>query len=82
MTPSEFIHKHIVAALVADGIPDVVARGGQMRALSTITDSLRQAARVLLLMIVYGKRGCGFSSIVRKQNVSQPVSANQNLRFS
>lgn len=28
MTPSEFIHKHIVATLVADGVPDVVARGG------------------------------------------------------
>ncbi|ATM85057.1 hypothetical protein [Yersinia frederiksenii] len=28
MTPSEFIHKHIVSALVADGVPDVVARGG------------------------------------------------------
>lgn len=28
MSPSEFIHKHIVTALVADGIPDVVAKGG------------------------------------------------------
>ncbi len=28
MTPETFIHKHIVAALVADGAPDVVARGG------------------------------------------------------
>lgn len=28
MNPPEFIHKHIVAALVADGVPDVVARGG------------------------------------------------------
>ncbi|HHL2713170.1 TPA: hypothetical protein ACQ39K_004827 [Yersinia enterocolitica] len=28
MTPEAFIHKDIVAALVADGIPDVVARGG------------------------------------------------------
>ncbi|CRY69600.1 hypothetical protein [Yersinia pekkanenii] len=28
MNPPDFIHKHIVAALVADGVPDVVARGG------------------------------------------------------
>ncbi len=37
MTPEAFIHKHIVAALVADGVPEQVARGGQMKALSTIT---------------------------------------------
>ncbi|ELI8402829.1 hypothetical protein ACNVFO_002997 [Yersinia enterocolitica] len=28
MTPEAFIHKHIVAALVADGVPEPVARGG------------------------------------------------------
>ncbi|EPX0461471.1 hypothetical protein ACWV3E_003356 [Yersinia enterocolitica] len=28
MNPDEFIRKHIVAALVADGVPDVTARGG------------------------------------------------------
>lgn len=28
MTPEAFIHKHIVAALVADGVPDPVSRGG------------------------------------------------------
>ncbi|MFW5401826.1 hypothetical protein V2A85_19270 [Yersinia sp. 1252 StPb PI] len=28
MSPSEFIHKHILVALVADGVPDVIARGG------------------------------------------------------
>ncbi len=31
MNPSDFIHKHIVAALVADGVPDVTARGGGRR---------------------------------------------------
>lgn len=31
MTPESFIHKHIVAALVADGVPDVIARGGRRR---------------------------------------------------
>lgn len=31
MTPEAFIHKHIVAALVADGVPDVIARGGGRR---------------------------------------------------
>lgn len=83
MTPSEFIHKHIVAALVADGVPDVVARGGgQTKALSIITNSLRQAARVQLSTIVCGKRVCGFSSIVRKQNASRAGSGNQSLRFS
>ncbi|EKN3562490.1 hypothetical protein ACMU9U_004439 [Yersinia enterocolitica] len=51
MNPDEFIRKHIVAALVADGVPDVTARGGQTKALSIITNSLRQAARVQLLMI-------------------------------
>ncbi|EOV4146776.1 hypothetical protein ACONX0_004650 [Yersinia enterocolitica] len=51
MTPEAFIHKHIVAALVADGVPDVIAKGGQTKALSIITNSLRQAARVQLLMI-------------------------------
>ncbi len=50
MNPSDFIHKHIVAALVADGVPDVIARGGQ--ALSIITNSLRQAARGQLSTIV------------------------------
>lgn len=82
MTPESFIHKHIVAALVADGVPEQVARGGQMKALSTITNSLRQAAKVQLLTIVCGKRVCGFSSIVRKQNVSRAGSGNQSLRFS
>ncbi|CNL38936.1 Uncharacterised protein [Yersinia enterocolitica] len=28
MTPEAFIHKHIVAALVADGVPLAVAEGG------------------------------------------------------
>ncbi|MGP2470321.1 hypothetical protein V1956_17290 [Yersinia sp. 2540 StPb PI] len=28
MTPEAFIHKHILVALVADGVPDVIARGG------------------------------------------------------
>lgn len=28
MNPSEFIRKHIVAALVADGVPVAAARGG------------------------------------------------------
>ncbi|WON77810.1 hypothetical protein [Serratia sp. UGAL515B_01] len=28
MTPEEFIHKHITAALVAEGFPDQVAKGG------------------------------------------------------
>ncbi|EOA2966888.1 TPA: hypothetical protein ACJHGT_004260 [Yersinia enterocolitica] len=31
MNPPDFIHKHIVAALVADGVPDAVARGGGRR---------------------------------------------------
>lgn len=82
MNPPDFIHKHIVAALVADGVPDAVARGGQTKASSTITNSLRQAARVQLLTIVCEKRVYGFSSIVRKQNVSRAGSGNQSLRFS
>lgn len=83
MTPEAFIHKHIIAALVADGVPEPVAKGGgQMKALSTITNFLRQAARVQLLTIVYGKRVCGFSSIVRKQNANRAGSGNQSLRFS
>lgn len=82
MSPEAFIHKHIIAALVADGVPEPVARGGQMKALSTITNLLRQAARVQLLTIVCGKRVCGFSSIVRKQKVSRAGSGNQSLRFS
>ncbi|WP_145533594.1 hypothetical protein [Yersinia alsatica] len=28
MTPEAFINKHIVAALVTDGVPEPVARGG------------------------------------------------------
>lgn len=82
MTPEAFIHKHIVAALVADGVPDVIARGGQTKASSTITNSLRQAAKVQLSTIVCEKRVYGFSSIVRKQNVSRAGSGNQSLRFS
>ncbi|CNF68851.1 Uncharacterised protein [Yersinia enterocolitica] len=82
MSPSEFIHKHILVALVADGVPDVIAKGGQTKASSTITNSLRQAARVPLSTIVCGKRVCGFSSIVRKPNASRAGSGNQSLRFS
>lgn len=82
MNPEAFIHKHIVAALVADGVPDVVARGGQMQVLSIITNLLRQPRKGIASMIAYGKRVCGFSSIVRKQNASQAGSGNQNLRFS
>lgn len=82
MTPEAFIHKHIVVALVADGVPDAVARGGQTKALSTITNSLRQPRKAIASMIVYGKRVCGFSSIVRKQNGSRAGSGNQSLRFS
>lgn len=52
MTPEAFIHKHIVAALVADGVPLAVAEGGGgVKELSIITNLLRQAARVQLLMI-------------------------------
>lgn len=51
MTPESFIHKHIVAALVADGVPLAVAEGGVVKELSIITNLLRQAARVQLLMI-------------------------------
>lgn len=82
MTPDAFIHKHIVAALMADGVPLVVAGGGRTWALSITTNLPRQAARVQLLTIVCGKRVCGFSSIVRKQNASRAGSGNQSLRFS
>ncbi|OVZ85805.1 hypothetical protein CBW58_22870 [Yersinia frederiksenii] len=81
MNPSEFIRKHIVAALVADGVPDVVARGGQMWVLSIIASSLRQAVRVQLLTIAYGKRVYGFSSIVRKRSEKQARKNRQKLHL-
>ncbi len=73
MTPEAFINKHIVAALVTDGVPEPVARGGLMWVLSTITNSLRQPKKAIASMIVCGKRGCGFSSIYQSKNV-RPVS--------
>lgn len=44
MTPEAFIHKHIVAALVADGVPLAVAEGGGSEAVKHY-HRLAQASR-------------------------------------
>lgn len=55
MTPEEFICKHITEKLVADGLPEVVARGGWI----TTAAAHRPVVEVRCLMIAIFMRGNG-----------------------
>ncbi|EML8007120.1 TPA: hypothetical protein J1246_003543 [Escherichia coli] len=59
MTPEEFICKHITEKLVADGFPEVVARGGLAGGWITTAAAHRPVVEVRCLMIAIFMRGNG-----------------------
>lgn len=69
MTPEEFICKHITEKLVADGFPEVVARGGLVGGWITTAVARRPAAKERCLMIACFVRGNGH--LVRQMLLSE-----------
>ncbi|HIC1099490.1 hypothetical protein [Escherichia coli] len=59
MTPEEFICKHIMEKLVADGFPEVVARGGLVGGWITTGAAHKPAVKARFLMIAIFVRGNG-----------------------
>ncbi|KAE9749626.1 hypothetical protein [Escherichia coli] len=59
MTPEEFICKHITEKLVAEGFPEIVARGGHAGDWITTAVARRPAAKERCLMIACFVRGNG-----------------------
>ncbi len=65
MTPEEFICKHITEKLVAEGFPEIVARGGLAGDWITTVAAHRPAEKARFLMIAIFVRGNG--RLVRQQ---------------
>lgn len=61
MSPEDFIRKHIIAALVGEGFPESVARGGQNMVWVITGEAHRQAGKVRFSMIVFFAQGNGLS---------------------
>lgn len=68
MTPEEFICKHITEKLVADGFPEIVARGGLTGDWITIGAAHKPAVKARFLMIAIFVRGSGHLARQQLQN--------------
>lgn len=77
MSPEEFIHKHIIAALVADGVPEPVARGGRRRrqALSQTRSGKPQGCRFRRLFA--GSASVGSVQLFESRTQAEPEAATK-----
>ncbi|CAH3505894.1 hypothetical protein AI2762V1_0575 [Enterobacter cloacae] len=76
MSPEEFIKKHITDALVGEGFPAEIARGGLNMALIIIGAVLRPAGREACSLIVFSVPGSGPLDRQHWLNVAQERSAS------
>lgn len=68
MTPEEFICKHITEKLVAEGFPEIVARGGLAGGWITTGAAHKPAVKARFLMIAIFVRGNGRLARQQLQN--------------
>lgn len=70
MSPEEFIKKHITDALLGEGFPAEIARGGQSMALITTVAALSPPERGACLLIVFSGLVSGLSVKRQRQNAT------------
>lgn len=70
MSPEEFIKKHITDALVGEGFPAEIARGGLNMALIITGAALRPAGREACSLIVFSGLASGLSVKRQRQNAA------------
>lgn len=70
MSPEEFIKKHITDALVGEGFPAEIARGGLSVALTTTAACLRRAVRDALTTTVCSMHVSGQKDKRPRQNAT------------
>ncbi|WP_242457644.1 hypothetical protein [Citrobacter portucalensis] len=68
MTPEEFICKHITEKLVAEGFPEIIARGGLVGGWITTGAAHKPAVKARFLMIAIFVRGNGRLARQQLQN--------------
>ncbi|EFK8287206.1 hypothetical protein KV231_004395 [Escherichia coli] len=73
MTPEEFICKHITEKLVAEGLPEIVARGGHAGDWITTAVAHKPAVKARFLMIAIFVRGNGH--LVRQRLLNEKRKA-------
>lgn len=81
MSPEDFIRRHIIAALLGEGFPESVARGGGQNMVWIITgEAHRQAGKVRFSMIVFFAQGNGLSPRPPAQSEKQPRKSRVGQR--